>query len=112
MDSIGSTNMLPEPVRQGVERMRKRRKADVEVARLAVRNPENIAKGLILLAQQEQDRLRRGLRKQFGFSVLQEGGELRFRFDQPRRLPQTRDAAALGTDAVVRLLSYGEALRA
>lgn len=100
-------------IQQGVERMRKRRKADVKVARLAARDPENIAKGLILLAQREHDRLQRGLREQFGFSVTrgEAGGRLPLKFDRPERLPRTRETAALWTDAVVRMLSYGEAVR-
>lgn len=93
-----------EAVRRGVAWTRDRREAEERIAGLARRDPEFIARGLILLAQREHGRLRRELRERFGFTAVWGREGLVCRFDGPKRLPKTREQAARWTDLLVHLI--------
>ncbi len=100
-----------EAVRRGVGWMRERHEAEDRIAGLAVRDPEFIARGLILLAQREHTRLRRELRERFGFTAVWGREGLVCRFDEPKRLPKTPELAAHWTDLLVHLIAFAWAVR-
>jgi hypothetical protein len=100
-----------ETVRRSVAWMRERREAEARIGDLAARDPEFIARGLILLAQREHTRLHRELRERFGFTAAWGREGLVCRFDEPKRVPKTPEQAARWTDLLVHLIAHAWAVR-
>jgi DNA-binding CsgD family transcriptional regulator len=97
-------------VREGVARMRERRRAERTLAEAAGEYPEMAAREMLAFAGTERDRLRRQLRETFGFSVSREGTGFRCRFASPERRPKTPEETARWIDAVVALAGFEMAL--
>jgi DNA-binding CsgD family transcriptional regulator len=97
-------------VENAVGRMRERRQAEQKVSELARRDPETTARGLIVFAVQERNRLRHELRERFGFSVFREGQGFRCAFDSPENVPQTPERKARWLDALIALFGFEIAL--
>jgi hypothetical protein len=94
-----SEDNLRQAVREGVARMRERRRAEQTLAEAAREYPEMAAREMLAFARTEWDRLRRQLRETFGFSVSREGTGFRCRFASPELRPRTPEEAARWIDA-------------
>jgi hypothetical protein len=105
-----SDRRMRELVRRGVELMRERRESEHVIADLAKRNPETIAKGLIVLTRVERGRLHSELRVGFGFTLSHGDVGYVCRFERSR--PRTPGEAARWVDLFVHAVAFEGALRA
>jgi hypothetical protein len=105
-----SEGNLRQAVRQGIARMKDRRRAEQKLVEVAREYPEMAAKEALVFARTERDRLRRQLLATFGFSVSREHSGFRCRFASPERRPKTPEEAATWIDAVVTLAGLEIAL--
>ena len=87
-----------------------RRESERVIADLAEQDSELIAKGLILLARQERDRLGRELRERFRFVLSRREGGYVLRFEGGR--PRTPEQATRWVDLFVHAVAFEGALRA
>ena len=107
--SVSESN-LRQAVREGVARMGKRRRVVSGIYRFAGRGPETAARGLIVLATRERDRLHAELQASFGFSVVRDPKGFRCRFTSPGRRPKTPEEKVAWLDGLVLLVGYVRAL--
>ena len=107
-----SESNLRQTVREGVARMRERRRAERVLAEAAREYPEMAAMEMLVFARSERARLQRQLLEIFGFSVSRESSGFRCRFASPEHRPRTPEQAARWVDAVVALASFEMALDA
>ena len=105
-----SEGHLRQMVREGVDRMRRRRQGERELAEVAKEYPEMAAREMLVFARTEGDRLRRQLLETFGFSVSRARSGFRCRFAAPKRRPRNLEEAATWLDAVVALVGFEMAL--
>lgn len=105
-----SDQEIRELVQRGTARMSRRREVVSGLYRFAGRDPETAARGLIVLATRERDRLHAELQASFGFSVVRDPRGFRCRFTSPERRPKTLEEKAAWLDGLVLLVGYVRAL--